>query len=124
MSSMKALIRGSATLEDEIKFGTLHCWVYSIITFIPARNKTIETVHPAKIPLKCWCQLLGALSENDLLQILLRKKLSRFRDFWQNSRKFVPAKYLLSINRESLFSRKKMSFRLAKVKKPKNLYIP
>ena len=34
------------------------------------------------------------------------------------------AKYLLSINRESLFSRKKKSFRLAKVKKPKNLYIP
>ena len=30
-------------------------------------------------------------------------------------RKFVPAKYLLSINRESLFP---------KVKKPKNLYIP
>ena len=36
----------------------------------------------------------------------------------------VPAKYLLSINRESLFSReKKKSFRLAKVKKSKNLNI-
>ena len=31
----------------------------------------------------------------------------RFRDFWQNSRMFVPTKYLLSISRESLFSRKK-----------------
>ena len=30
-----------------------------------------------------------------------------FRDFWQNSRKFVPAKYLLSVNCQNLFSRKK-----------------
>ena len=30
----------------------------------------IETVHPAKIPLRCWCQLLGALSEKDLLHRL------------------------------------------------------
>ena len=47
------------------------------------------------------------------------KKLSRFRDFWQNSRKFVPAKYLLSINRE-VYSREKNKSRLAKVKKSKN----
>ena len=50
------------------------------------------------------------------------RKFRDFANFWQNSRKFVPAKYLVSINRESLFSRKKnKSSRLVKVKKSKNL---
>ena len=58
----------------------------------------------------------------ELVMIVIYFKGRTFRDFWQNSRKFVPAKYLLSIYRESLFSRKKKkSFRLAKVKKSKNL---
>ena len=48
-------------------------------------------------------------------------KLTLREDFCQNLRNFVPAKYLLSINRESLFARKNKSFRITKVRKSKNL---
>ena len=67
MSSIKALIKGRVVLEEVTKFGALHVLVYSMMTFIPARKRMIETVQPAKIPFKCWCQLLSAFNENDLL---------------------------------------------------------
>ena len=35
---------------------------------IPARNNFMETIQPVKIPLKCLCQLDGAVGENDLSQ--------------------------------------------------------
>ena len=42
--------------------------INSRITFIPAKNEMMETVHPVKIPLKCLCQPDVALVEKDLLQ--------------------------------------------------------
>ena len=53
-----------------MKFGALLSIAYSRMTFIPAKKRMIETVHPAKIPRRCWCQLLGALSEKDVLHRL------------------------------------------------------
>ena len=67
MSSIKALIKGRVVFEEVTKFGALHVLVYSMMTFIPARKRMIEMVQPAKIPFKCWCQLLSAFNENDLL---------------------------------------------------------
>ncbi len=66
-SSIKAFTKGSDTLLEVIKWGAQATRTYSKMIFIPAKNKMIESVQPAKIPLWCWCQLLGADSENDLL---------------------------------------------------------
>ena len=67
ISSMKALIKGRDNLLEVIKLGAGESSVYSRIILMPAKNKIMDRVQPAKIPLRCWCQLLGANSENDLL---------------------------------------------------------
>ena len=64
---MKALIKGRDTLFDVMKLGTDVARVNSKITLIPAKNRIMERVQPAKMPFICWCQLLGANSEKDLL---------------------------------------------------------
>ena len=66
-SSIKALTKGSDTLLEVTKWGAQATRTYSKMIFIPAKNKMTESVQPAKIPLWCCCQLLGADSENDLL---------------------------------------------------------
>ena len=40
--------------------GAIDNIAYSMMTLIPAKKRMIDKVLPAKIPLKCWCQLLGA----------------------------------------------------------------
>ena len=67
--SINALIKGRETLFEVMKLGAEVTRVYSIMIFMPARKRIMESVQPAKIPLKCWCQLLGANSEKDLLYI-------------------------------------------------------
>ena len=62
-SSIKALANGSIVWDDVIKPSKLTRAVYSRIMLKPARNRIIETVHPAKIPLAFTCQLEGADSE-------------------------------------------------------------
>ena len=57
-SSIKAFTKGSDTLLEVIKWGAQATRTYSKMIFIPAKNKMIESVQPAKIPLWCWCQLL------------------------------------------------------------------
>ena len=47
----------------------------------------------------------------------------KFRDFWHNSRKFVPGKYLFYKSRKFILAKKTKNFRLAKVKKSKHLNI-
>ena len=42
--------------------------IISKITFISAKDNIIETMQPVKIPLKCWCQLDGAMGGKGLLQ--------------------------------------------------------
>ena len=58
-------MNGKLTLEEWIKLFAADVKVYSMMMFIPERKRMIEMVQPAKIPLKCWCQLLGADLEND-----------------------------------------------------------
>ena len=67
-SSMKSRTKGSG-LSLITNLGKFGCTEYSKSTFIPARNKIIETVQPANIPRWCLCQLLVAISEKDLLKI-------------------------------------------------------
>ena len=66
-SSINALTKGKATLPVETNLWADEAKVYSVTPFIPARKRIIEKVHPAKIPLKCWCQLLGANWESEQL---------------------------------------------------------
>ena len=42
--------------------------INSRITFIPVKNRIMDTVHPVKIPLKCLCQSDVASVEKDLLK--------------------------------------------------------
>ena len=73
--SMKASIKDSGLLLIT-NLGTFVCkeyskitFIYSKITFMPAKNRMIEIVQPAHIPCWCLCQLLVADSEKDLLKI-------------------------------------------------------
>ena len=50
MSSIKALIKGRDTLLDITKLGADVTSVYSMM-LMPAKNKIIDRVQPAKIPL-------------------------------------------------------------------------
>ena len=65
--SINALTKGRATLPVDTNFWPDEDKVYSITTFICARKRIIDKVHPVKIPLKCWCQLLGADWEKERL---------------------------------------------------------
>ena len=63
ISSMKALTKGRETFPKFMKFGAFDNISYSMMTLIPARKRMMDKVQPAKITLKCWCQLLGAKDE-------------------------------------------------------------
>ena len=67
ISSMKALTKGRETFPEYMNGGAFDNIAYSMMTLIPAKKRMIDKVQPAKIPLKCWCQLLGAEDEKDLL---------------------------------------------------------
>ena len=67
ISSMKALTKGRKTFPEYMKHGASNNIAYSMMTLIPATKRITDKVQPAKIPLKCWCQLPGAEDEKDLL---------------------------------------------------------
>ena len=48
------------TFPEYMKHGAFDNFAYAMITLIPARKKMMDKVQPSKIPIKCWCQLLGA----------------------------------------------------------------
>ena len=52
-SSINALTKGRATAPVDTNLQADEAKVYSITTFIPARKRIIDKVHPAKNPLKC-----------------------------------------------------------------------
>ena len=64
---MKALNKGRETFPEYMKHGAFDNIACSMITLIPARKRMMNKVQPAKIPLKCWCQLFGEEDEKDLL---------------------------------------------------------
>ena len=66
ISSMKALTKDRETFPEYMKHGGFDNVRYSM-TLIPAKKRIMDKVQPAKIPLKCWCQLLGAGDEKNLL---------------------------------------------------------
>ena len=69
ISSMNALTRGKLTPAEEIKFGASASKVYSVTILMPAKNRIIDNVYPAKMPRQWRCQLLEAEAEKDLLNI-------------------------------------------------------
>ena len=69
-SSIKAQSKGKET-PLERKWEAFVCMECSRMTFMPAKNKMIDTVQPAKISRSCLCQPLGDQSANDLLYIPL-----------------------------------------------------
>ena len=52
-SSINALTKGRAASPIDTNLQADEAKVYSITTFIPARKRIIDKVHPAKNPLKC-----------------------------------------------------------------------
>lgn len=67
ISSMKALIRDRETFPEYMKHGAFDYIAYSMMILISARKRMTDKVQSAKIPLKCWWQLLGVADEKDLL---------------------------------------------------------
>lgn len=67
ISSIKALITGRDTFLEVTKLEASDRRVYSRMMLMPARNKMMERVHPAKMPRMCLCQLLGEDKLKDLL---------------------------------------------------------
>ena len=66
ISSMKALTKGTKTFPEYMKHGAFDIIAYSMTTLISAKKRMMDKEQPAKIPKKCWCQLLGAEDEKDL----------------------------------------------------------
>ena len=64
---MKALTKGRGTFPEYMKHGTFDNTAYSKMTLIQARKQMVDKVQPAKILLKCRCQLIGVEDEKDLL---------------------------------------------------------
>ena len=67
ISSMRALTKGRETFPEYMNGGAFDNIAYSMMTLIPAKKRVIDKVQTPKIPLKCWCQLLGLEDEKDLL---------------------------------------------------------
>ena len=65
-SSIKAQSKGKGT-PLERNWEAFVCMEYSRMIFMLAKNKIIDTVQPAKIPLSCLCQPLGDEPADDLL---------------------------------------------------------
>ena len=64
---MKALTKGRGTFPQYMKHGTFDNTAYSMMTLIQARKQMMDKMQPAKILLKCRCQLTGAEDQKDLL---------------------------------------------------------
>ena len=64
---MKAPTKGRETFPEYMSRGAFDNIAYSMMTLVPAKERMIDKMQHAKIPLKCWCQLLGAKDKEDLL---------------------------------------------------------